>query len=56
MDERYEKEVARLHEELAALYRAGSRDAVLIEGKWARIERLERMGVLESARVKGGTR
>lgn len=49
MTQGYVDEIAALHEELATLYRFGSRDTAKIEGLWARIERLEAFQVMIDA-------
>lgn len=41
MTQGYTDEINELHEQLATLYRFGSRDTEKIDGLWARIERLE---------------
>lgn len=50
MNEAYEAELDRLHEELAHLYRNKSTDAVRIEGLWARIERTMTEGARQAVR------
>lgn len=50
MNDFYDTEIDRLHDELAHLYRNKSTDGTRIDGLWARIERLETSRVRVAAK------